>query len=233
VREAGQCQEAACQHGSSPETGVQERQRELIRISGLDIASEEVETFTTEKLPVGWIAPYQRDSERGFHHGTPLIGPTVRDVVTRVSIDSGYDDDPVFVRVLHEHSGAAQIQTALAACGLPNDDNYRVARAGSRRPVHDGFLTCLRFSRAAGETLTVTIGEVAAGFLAAERERVGWSVTDHVVKLYENAEPDVLNHPVLHLIDFPCFDMGSLGLGFGLMICRDVWLWSRCVYYHK
>lgn len=39
--------------------------------------------------------------------------------------------------------------------------------------------------------------------------------------------------PRFHYIDYPGFDSGNADVGFGPLIHRDIWVWSRVVHYHK
>jgi len=179
-----------------------------------------------DALPSDWA---QREI-----YGQPLIGRSLRDVAGRISLWNACD--AVLLRMFDRHVEGLAIAELLRAADCPLDGHYSEWRAESTTPIEDGYLRCLRLRASPGHVDGSRIDLVAAieGFLRAEKTRCEHEdIEAQLCRIYGELAPERERDPRFHHIDYPCFDTGTMGVGFGLLVHGDIWVWSRVVHYHK
>ena len=116
----------------------------------------------------------------------------------------------------------------------PSPRRSRRSRELTRRPlapIEDGFVTVLR--------LTFGKGQLLAPLLDAfvREQRAAHPDPEPELRARYGARPP--DDPRFRWIDYPCFDTGSMMLGFGLLHhhqppgARAMWFWSRFPHAHK
>ena len=98
-------------------------------------------------------------------------------------------------------------------------------------PLHDGFIAALELVRddAGGD-----VRPQVDAFLERERQRDA-GIEQHLRDVYATWPGSVRNDPIFDFMDYPVFDNGSAGVGFGVMVENrgPRWLWSRVYFAHK
>lgn len=183
-------------------------------------------THTPDALPSDWA---QREV-----YGQPLFARSFREVAGRAS--QWNTRDAVLLRLFDRGVEGLPIAELLRAANVPVEARYEEWRACSVTPIDDGYLRCLRLRIGSGRGDAALVDPVAAitAFLRAEKTRFEQEdIEAHLRGLYGELAPDRLRDPRFHYIDYPGFDSGTMGVGFGLLVQRDIWVWSRAVHYHK
>jgi hypothetical protein len=161
-------------------------------------------------------------------YGGPLWGSTFRALTGRISVETRTTG-----LVLFDRSQASQFGSLLRFLCIGSERRYAVQLTTSADPLRDGYFTCLRFVASAGEQ-EHGLAEAMTAFLAHETARLA-DVEGHLVHCY--AGRPIGADPVFRLVDFPAFDNGTMGVGFGLLVedprSRVYRLWSRPVHAHK
>jgi hypothetical protein len=183
-------------------------------------------TSTPDALPSDWA---QREV-----YGQPLFARSFREVAGRISQWNARD--AVLLRLFDRGIEGLALADLLRAADVPVDARYHEWRATSAAPIEDGYLRCLRLRVGSGRGDAPAVDPVAAieAFLREEKTRFEQEdIEPHLRRLYGEVSEERLGDPRFHYIDYPGFDSGSMGVGFGLLVQRDIWVWSRPVHYHK
>lgn len=148
------------------------------------------------------------------------------------------------------HNGPeTEITEWLRAMNWETVQNFHIQRAGTKRPLEDGYFTCLRIvvgeeSETAAdprlsweryEGSTTSVVTCLCDFIRAEMKRIDRNCEDFLRNCYSEAPEDQFLHPVFALLDFPSFDMGCLRMTFAGSVWSEgeLRLWSRPSYFHK
>jgi hypothetical protein len=182
-------------------------------------------THAPDALPSDWA---QREV-----YGQPLFARSFREVAGRIS--QWNSDDAVLLRLFDRRIEGLALAELLRAADCPQGACYGEWRATSATPIEDGYLRCLRLRRESGRDapLVDPVAAIAA-FMREEKTRFEHEdIEPHLRRIYGELGPEHLRDLRFHHIDYPAFDSGTMGVGFGLLVQRDIWVWSRAVHYHK
>jgi hypothetical protein len=136
--------------------------------------------------------------------------------------------------VVFDRFDAPRLPDLLRFLDIGPSAYYTVAVTVATAPLVDGFLTCLTFRRSRSLAQPATLAEIAAAFVADEL-RAEPTIEARMRAVHHAISPPRDPDPVLRQVDYPAFDSGTLGMGFGLLIddAGTVRLWSRVLHYHK
>lgn len=183
-------------------------------------------TQTPDALPSDWA--------QHTIYGQPLFARSFREVAGRAS--QWNTGDAALLRLFDRHIEGLELADLLRAVKSPLAARYGEWRASSATPIEDGYLRCLRLRLESPRPDVTLVDPVTAieAFLRAEKTRFEHEdIEPHLRGLYGELTPDRMSDPRFHYIDYPAFDSGTMAVGFGLLVHRDIWVWSRAVHYHK
>jgi hypothetical protein len=184
-------------------------------------------THSEDALPTEWT--------QQAIYGQPLFGRSFREVAARISL---WNTSSAVVLRLFDRLDveALALGDLLRVAGRGLGAVYTEWRSASSAPIEDGYLRCLRLREGVRGPGDARVDPVAAidAFLREEKTRFEHEGMEyHLHRVYGDLGPDRERDPRFRTIDYPGFDSGSMGVGFGLLVHEDVWVWSRAVHYHK
>ena len=175
-----------------------------------------------EHLPHEW-------SQRQLYQ-QPIVGWSFREVARKLSIEAGHG---MVLQFFGAHSAEEfPITDFLRLFGYPQEACYTLGLGASASPIEDGYLSCLHLSVERSASGGMAPEEAMRAFI--RREVARYPDMEGQLRQMYGALPDAKRREkIFSYIDYPCFDSGTSGLGFGMLLHDGIWLFSRAVHYHK